>query len=205
MTERLDFHFSLSRVGEGNGNPLQCSCLENPRDRGAQWAAICGVTQSRTQLKRLGNSSRRINYMYKNSSGVLLGNKLNILQYFVYSGLPVSFIRVFQFSACEISCMFSQIYLKVLFIVHLLSHVQLQLFLTSWTAGYQTSLSFTISWAFLKFMFIESTVSSNHLILCRPQFFSASGSFPMNQLFTTGSQRIRASASASVLPMNIEC
>ena len=50
----------------------------------------------------------------------------------------------------------------------------------------------------------ESTVPSNHLILCRPQFFSASGSFPMNWLFTTGSQRIRASVSASVLPMNIE-
>ena len=45
-TERLDFHFSLSRIGEGNGNPLQCSCLENPRDGGAWWAAIYGVAQS---------------------------------------------------------------------------------------------------------------------------------------------------------------
>ena len=52
-TERLHFHFSLSRNGEGNGNPLQCSCLENPRDSGAWWAAVCGVAQSRTQLKRL--------------------------------------------------------------------------------------------------------------------------------------------------------
>ena len=43
MTERLDFHFSLSCIGEGNGNLLQCSCLENPRDRGAWWAAVCGV------------------------------------------------------------------------------------------------------------------------------------------------------------------
>ena len=43
--------------GEGNGNPLQCSCLENPRDWGAWWAAVCGVTQSRTQLKRLSSSS----------------------------------------------------------------------------------------------------------------------------------------------------
>ena len=51
MTERLHFHFSLSCIGEGNGNPLQCSCLENPRDGGAWWAAICGVTQSRTGLK----------------------------------------------------------------------------------------------------------------------------------------------------------
>ena len=48
MTERLPFHFSLSCIGEGNGNPLQCSCLENPRDWGAWWAAIHGVTQSRT-------------------------------------------------------------------------------------------------------------------------------------------------------------
>ena len=47
-TEGLHFHFSLSCIGEGNGNPLQCSCLENPRDGGAWWAAICGVTQSRT-------------------------------------------------------------------------------------------------------------------------------------------------------------
>ena len=46
--EQLHFHFSLSCIGEGNGNPLQCSCLENPRDGGAWWAAIYGVTQSRT-------------------------------------------------------------------------------------------------------------------------------------------------------------
>ena len=57
MTERLHFHFLLSCIGEGNGNPLQCSCLENPRDRGAWWATVYGVTQSRTQLKRLSSSS----------------------------------------------------------------------------------------------------------------------------------------------------
>ena len=51
-TERLHFHFSLSCIREGNGNPLQCSCLENPRDGGAWWAAVHGVTQSRTRLKR---------------------------------------------------------------------------------------------------------------------------------------------------------
>ena len=49
--ERLHFHFSLSRIGEGNGNPLQCSCLENPRDRGGWWAAVYGVAQSRTRLE----------------------------------------------------------------------------------------------------------------------------------------------------------
>ena len=56
-TERLHFHFSLSCIGGGNGNPLQCSCLENPADGGAWWAAIYGVTQSRTRLKRLSSSS----------------------------------------------------------------------------------------------------------------------------------------------------
>ena len=50
-TERLHFHFSLSCIGEGNGNPLQCSCLENPRDWGAWWAAVYGVAQSWTRLK----------------------------------------------------------------------------------------------------------------------------------------------------------
>ena len=56
-TEWLHFHFSLSCIGEGNGNPLQCACLENPRDQGAWWAAVYGVVQSRTRLKRLSSSS----------------------------------------------------------------------------------------------------------------------------------------------------
>ena len=60
-TERLDFHFSLSYIGEGNGNPLQCSCLENPRDGRAWWAAVCGVAQSRARLMRLSSSSSSSN------------------------------------------------------------------------------------------------------------------------------------------------
>ena len=56
-TDRLHFIFSLSCIGEGDGNPLQCSCLENPRDSGAWWAAVYGVTQSQTRLKRLSSSS----------------------------------------------------------------------------------------------------------------------------------------------------
>ena len=56
-TERLHFHFSLSHNGEGDGNPLQGSCLENPRDGRAWWAAVSGVAQSRTRLKRLSSSS----------------------------------------------------------------------------------------------------------------------------------------------------
>ena len=56
-TERLHFHFSLSWIGKGNGNPLQYSCLEKPRDGAAWWAAVYGVTQSRTRLKQLSSSS----------------------------------------------------------------------------------------------------------------------------------------------------
>ena len=65
MTERLRFHFSLSCIGEGNGNPLQCSCLENPRDGGAWWAAVYGVAQSQIRLKCLSSSSQ-----WNNSSSV---------------------------------------------------------------------------------------------------------------------------------------
>ena len=65
-TEPLQFYFSLSCIGEGNGNPLHSSCLENPRDRGAWWAAVYGVTQSRTRLKQLSSSS---------SSNALQGGK----------------------------------------------------------------------------------------------------------------------------------
>ena len=76
-TERLHFHFSLSCIGEGNGNPLQCSCLENPRDSGAWWAAIYGVAHSRTQLKRLSSSSsvRGLKY-FKHFHTLLINIKL---------------------------------------------------------------------------------------------------------------------------------
>ena len=60
MTERLHFHFSLSSIGEGNGNPLQCSCLENPREGGAWWATAYVVAQSRTQMKWLSSSSSSV-------------------------------------------------------------------------------------------------------------------------------------------------
>ena len=67
MTEWLHFHFPLSCIGEGNGNSLQCSCLENLRDRGVWWAAFYGVAQSRTRLKWLSSSSSSI-LVFKNSS-----------------------------------------------------------------------------------------------------------------------------------------
>ena len=71
MTEQLHFRFSLSCIGEGNGNPLQCFCLENPRDRGAWWAAVCRVAQSRTRLKRLSSSSLNCILIYQVQKWVL--------------------------------------------------------------------------------------------------------------------------------------
>ena len=66
MTERLPLHFSLSCIGEGNGNPLQCFCLENPRDGEAWWAVFSGVAQSQTRLKRLSSSSRATSEAHDN-------------------------------------------------------------------------------------------------------------------------------------------
>ena len=77
MTERLHFQFSLSCIGEGNGNPLQWSCLENPRDGGAWWAAIYGVVQSWTRLKQLSSSSRRIKeWTYRDNTVTETNNTL---------------------------------------------------------------------------------------------------------------------------------
>ena len=89
-TERLHSHFSLSCIGEGNGNPLQCSCLENPRDRGAWWAAVYGVTQSRTWLKWLSSSSRlkrkRNTVTVMQKIGMLLLINSSTIYYFFFFG-----------------------------------------------------------------------------------------------------------------------
>ena len=79
-TERLHFHFSLSCIGEGNGNPLQCSCLENPRDGGAWWAAVYGVTQSWTRLKWLSSSSMTNLDSILNSRDITLLTKVCIVK-----------------------------------------------------------------------------------------------------------------------------
>ena len=94
-TERLHFHFSLSRIGEGNGNPLQCSCLENPRDGGAWWAAVYGVAQSRTRLKRLSSSSSRNFTDYKEShiQYEKLDKMNNFLEHTNYEHLPRGRVR----------------------------------------------------------------------------------------------------------------
>ena len=81
-TEWLHFHFSFSCIGEGHGNPFQCSCLENPKDGGAWWAAVSGVAQSRTRLKRLSSSSS------SNTSKVMLKILQTRLQQYVNKELP---------------------------------------------------------------------------------------------------------------------
>ena len=75
-TERLHFHFSPSCIGEGNGTLLQYSCLENPRDRTAWWAAVYGVAQSQTRLKRLSSSSSRLVITFLPRSKCLLISRL---------------------------------------------------------------------------------------------------------------------------------
>ena len=84
MTGRLHFHFSLSYIGEGNGNPLQCSCLENPRDGGAWWAAVYGVAQSQTRLKRLSSSSSSLIFIWKGKGArrteiIFINNKIEAI------------------------------------------------------------------------------------------------------------------------------
>ena len=87
MTERLPFHFSLSCTGEGNGNPLQCSCLENPRDGGPWWAAVYGVAQSRTRLKRLSSGSSSSSNAYKNMFHITEETKAQAeVKCFLYQG-----------------------------------------------------------------------------------------------------------------------
>ena len=88
-TERLHFHFSLACIGEGNGNPLQCSCLENPRDGGAWWAAVYGVTQSQTRLTRLSIiSSSRVKQL---EGGKYLGSQKS-----TFGELSIVDTRAFQ-------------------------------------------------------------------------------------------------------------
>ena len=96
------------------------------------------------------------------------------------------------------------------FVVFVLMFSHVWLFATPWTAACQASLSFNISWSLLKFMSSELVMPSNHLVLCHPLLcppsnpFPASGSLQMSQFFASGGQSIGISASASVLPMNIQ-
>ena len=100
MTERLHFHFSLTRIEEGNGNPLQCSCLENPRDGEAWWAAVYRVAQSWTRLKRLSSSSRRhmleaVTFVVL-AKGLLQGNICRVLDFWL-TFFSLMFVQSFYY------------------------------------------------------------------------------------------------------------
>ena len=127
------------------------------------------------------------------------------------SSIIIDFIK-FRFNSqiyifmCEVFCLRSKL-ITLFGSVQLLSRVSL--FVTPWTTAHQASLSITNSWSLLRLMSIKSVMPSSHLILCLPfssclQSFPASGSFPTSQFFTSGGQRIGVSASASVLPLNIQ-
>ena len=120
MTERLSFHFSLSCIGEGNGNPLQCSCLENPRDGGAWWAAVYGVAQSRTWLKRL--SSR---------SSIPETNIISYINYIPIMKKNLSFKR--------------KLFMSFFFVVVVESLSCVWLFVIPWTAAHQPPLAMGFS------------------------------------------------------------
>ena len=81
MTEWLHFHFSISCIGEGNDNPLQCPCMENSMDGGAWWAAIYGVTHSRTRLERLSSSNKNWLDIFISSKMVSVSFPENMLKY----------------------------------------------------------------------------------------------------------------------------
>ena len=91
-TERLHFHFSLSCIGEGNGNPLQCSCLENPVDGGAWWAAVYGVAQSWTRLKWLSCSS--IIIKPRRALCIVMYNKISFRNLYHWTSLAVQGLRL---------------------------------------------------------------------------------------------------------------
>ena len=99
---RHDWATSLSRIGEGNGNPLQCSCLENPRDGGAWWAAVYGVAQSRTWLKRLSSSSSRRGFaglfsiVFKSHLFFFCATK-------IFSRPDLAFVIIIHFLSCRLS------------------------------------------------------------------------------------------------------
>ena len=141
MTERLHFHFSLSCIGEGNGNPVHCSCLENPRDGGAWWAAVSGVTQSWTWLKRLSSSSSNVSRQSYNSKKCLQYSKESV----------------------HISCRSDR---KPLLSHQIRSDQSLSrvpLFVTPWTAARQACLSLTNSRSLLKLMSIELVIQNSNL------------------------------------------
>ena len=163
MTDQLHFHFSISRIGEGNGNPLQCSCLQNPRDGGAWWAAFDGVAESQTRLKQLRSSSSSMsNKSVMPSNHLILCRPLLLLPSIfpsirVFSNESVLRIRwpkcwSFSFSISPSNEYSGLIFFRMdwmdLFAVQgtLKSHFShVQFFSTLWTVAHQAPLSMGFS------------------------------------------------------------
>ena len=146
-TEWLHFHFSLSCIGEGNGNPLQCSCLENPRDGGAWWATIYGVAQSQTQLKQLSSSSSSIKggKSSQSPSSTFIDWKMRRDFWYMFIGQEINISSV-QFSHSVVSD-------------------------SLWPMNHSTP-GLPVHHQLLEFVLkltsIESVMPSSHLIFCRP-------------------------------------
>ena len=134
MTDQLHFPFSLWCIGEGNGNPFQCSCLENPGDGGAWWAAVYGVKQSQTRLKRLSSSSSRLVIAFLPRSKRLLISWLQSPSAVILE--PQN--KIFHCFHCfPMYLPWSDGKVKSL--------SRVQLFATPWTAAYQAPLSMGFS------------------------------------------------------------
>ena len=190
--------------GEGNGNPLQCPCLENPLDRGAWWAAIYGVTQSRTGLKWLSSSSSR--WEWANCCVTDGQHMCRYIEAFSFPGDPTGPGKGLGYYSPWPSCL---IHLPQCFSVQFSSSVM------------SDSLQpHGLQHARLACPSLSPEVCSNSCPLsqwCHPtisssvvpfssclQSFPVSGSFPVSHFFPSGGQSVGVSASASVLPMNIQ-
>ena len=179
MTERLHFHFSLSCIGEGNGNPLQCSCLEDPRDGGAWWAAVYGVAWSRTRLKWLSSSSSfEASAKHMENTGKVMFHILSQKDKMSWCELSILHLAWYTVGAQETAAAVFSLLLGG----DVLSLSPVWLFVTPWTAARQALLSSTISQSWVKFMSIESVMLSNHLSLCRPLLLLPS-IFPIIRIF----------------------
>ena len=196
-TERLHFHFSLSCIGEGNGNPLQCSCLENPRDGGAWWASVNGVAQSWTRLKQLSSSSSSSSCplpangdisTYPSALRISTAQPFRPIQKASYCQSGTEKLNQPQFSSVTQSCPTLCDPMDCSLPDFPFHHQHLEL-----TQTHVHRVGDAI----------------NHLILCfpfllLPSIFLSIRIFSNDQFFASGGQSIGASASALVLPMNIQ-
>ena len=184
-------------VGEGNDNPLQCSCLENTRDGGAWWAAVYGITQSRTRLKWLSSSSSsdtcavffQVSMADKIALVNIKGNAQQRLVLIVQISfetsstlqkphLQIYLSKCFVFSFVAFCSFIISILVSTAIYFNQFSSVTQSLspvlpFAIPWMAAHQVSLSITNSQSLLKLMSIESVMPSNHLILCHPLLLSS--------------------------------